>query len=393
MKMKKVIGMLVVILILLATIFTAYPNITYAADASYVLGITNIRENKEAYGIGGLKSDNTPVKKVWKIVSYTGAGNTINYNNAFYCIKAEHGFVSNNGTDVSAIRKTYDTKFDMKSQKDEVITKLNAINTAIGDTPLSQETYNKLIWIFDNMYLPKASSAKNDKEALLNEVAKEENSVLTNENSLLTDEDIEVAQQLAVWHFTNPNDTNYNPNTLTTIYSNNKTGKDSNYKSLADWGDDPVANVQDGRVRQLQMDQLYNYFITNANKHSNYLSEVASKTNAPVTFDKTNAKAEQVGEKYIVGPFKINVEANRKYNISELGFKDQSGKTINLNGENQLLDKNKQVVSSGKIEDVFNQNFYITLPITTLVENINFSLKGTYPKTRRNFLYNIRKYI
>ena len=71
---------------------------TYAANASYILGITNVREAQNgklggAYGIG-IKSDGTPEKKVWKIVSYpTMASNTIDYSNAFYCMKAEHGLL------------------------------------------------------------------------------------------------------------------------------------------------------------------------------------------------------------------------------------------------------------------------------------------------------------
>ena len=122
METKKIIGMLIVSLIIMLAICTFFTTNSYAADSSYVLGITNVREPQNgklggAYGIAGLKSDGTPNKKVWKIVSYPNAGNTINYDNAFYCIKAEHGFVSNtSSTDVSTIRKTYDTSFNMKTQ-------------------------------------------------------------------------------------------------------------------------------------------------------------------------------------------------------------------------------------------------------------------------------------
>ncbi len=388
MKMKKVIVMLIIALMLALAICTAIPTKTYAAADSYVLGITNVRKGQngnlgEAYGIVGLKSDNTPIKKVWKIVSYVD--NKINYDNAFYCIKAEHGFAITDTTDVSTIRKTYDVKFDMKSQSSEVINKLNAINTAIGDTQLSQETYNKIMWIIDKMYVPNTTNATENKNALLADAQ------IT--NSKLTDDDIEVVQQLALWHFTNPNNTYvddsgvskliYNTPELTTIYSNNKTGSDSNYKALADW-DDPLAASKDqiGRFRQLQAAKLYKYFIDNANGSYNYLQESTS----PVTFTNgSNNVAEQVGERYVIGPFNITVDSTKQYNINELLFKDQNGQQITLTGDNQLLDANKQVVSSGNIADVYGQNFYISLPITTTITNITFSLKGTYPKTQATF--------
>ncbi len=74
MKMKKVIGMLILSIILIILTLTVGIN-SYAAESSYYLGITNVRLAKDgrdgaAYGIGGLKTDGNPVKKVWKIVSY-----------------------------------------------------------------------------------------------------------------------------------------------------------------------------------------------------------------------------------------------------------------------------------------------------------------------------------
>ena len=103
MRTKKIIGMLMIILFLSISICTFSAN-TFAAEPSYILGITNVREatggkRGAAYGIGGLKSDNTPTKKVWKIVSYADTTTEkMNFNNAFYCIKAEHGFVTNSST-------------------------------------------------------------------------------------------------------------------------------------------------------------------------------------------------------------------------------------------------------------------------------------------------------
>ena len=387
METKKIIGMLIVSLIIMLAICTFFTTNSYAADSSYVLGITNVREPQNgklggAYGIAGLKSDGTPNKKVWKIVSYPNAGNTINYDNAFYCIKAEHGFVSNtSSTDVSTIRKTYDTSFNMKTQSEEVLSRLNAINTATSKPELTQETYNKIIWILDNIYLPKSSNAAQSKQELMEAAGITEYA----DGVLLTDDDIEVVQQLAIWYFTNAEDSNYHSDngsgepTLSEILFNNNTGKDSQYKSFANWYDDALLNIRTGTTRQYQAEDLYRYLISEANKNGNYTSN--QTPTSPISLDKSRIKAEQVGERYIIGPLNITVDSNRQYNISELKFKDQNNNDIVLTGENQLLNANKEVVASGDIKDVIGQDFYISLPITTSITNVTFSIKANYTIT------------
>ena len=387
METKKIIGMLIVSLIIMLAICTFFTTNSYAADSSYVLGITNVREPQNgklggAYGIAGLKSDGTPNKKVWKIVSYPNAGNTINYDNAFYCIKAEHGFVSNtSSTDVSTIRKTYDTSFNMKTQSEEVLSRLNAINTATSKPELTQETYNKIIWILDNIYLPKSSNAAQSKQELMEAAGITEYA----DGVLLTDDDIEVVQQLAIWYFTNAEDSNYHSDngsgepTLSEILFNNNTGKDSQYKSFANWYDDALLDIRTGTTRQYQAEDLYRYLISEANKNGNYTSN--QTPTSPISLDKSRIKAEQVGERYIIGPLNITVDSNRQYNISELKFKDQNNNDIVLTGENQLLNANKEVVASGDIKDVIGQDFYISLPITTSITNVTFSIKANYTIT------------
>ena len=387
METKKIIGMLIVSLIIMLAICTFFTTNSYAADSSYVLGITNVREPQNgklggAYGIAGLKSDGTPNKKVWKIVSYPNAGNTINYDNAFYCIKAEHGFVSNtSSTDVSTIRKTYDTSFNMKTQSEEVLSRLNAINTATSKPELTQETYNKIIWILDNIYLPKSSNAAQSKQELMEAAGITEYA----DGVLLTDDDIEVVQQLVIWYFTNAEDSNYHSDNgsgepvLSEILFNNNTGKDSQYKSFANWYDDALLNIRTGTTRQYQAEDLYRYLISEANKNGNYTSN--QTPTSPISLDKSRIKAEQVGERYIIGPLNITVDSNRQYNISELKFKDQNNNDIVLTGENQLLNANKEVVASGDIKDVIGQDFYISLPITTSITNVTFSIKANYTIT------------
>ncbi len=337
-----------------------------------------------AYGIGGLKSDNTPTKKVWKIVSYPSAG-VINYNNAFYCIKAEHGFASNTGSgDVSSIRKTYDTSFNMKTQKNEVITRLNTINNNIGDPTLSDESYNKIMWIIDNMYLPKSATAAQDKQKLM------EAAEIIGENGYesglqLTDDDIEVVQQLALWYFTNANDSNYHQNgsdsqaILQTLLFNDWNGTDSGYRNFADLYDDRVLDTRLGTDRQNQAEDLYRYFINNAKGNYNSSQTVTS----PITLNKSNYTATQVGEKYIIGPLSISVDKTKDYNITQAVFKDQNGNTISLTGENKLLNSNKEPISDNTIK--LGEEFYLSLPITTNITKVGFEIRGTYKITSATY--------
>lgn len=391
MRIKKVIGILIVIItLILAT--TAGIIKTYAAESSYYLGITNVRESKDgkggaAYGIGGLKADGNPFKKVWKIVAYPTENSTIpNYANSFYCIKAEHGFVNEANPNISGKHPLYNTKLNMKTQRADVITKLNAINSMKNDPQLTSEIYNKIMWIIDNMYIPSSATAAKDKETLLLE-AEIIGPNGYEDGNLLTDDDIEVIQQLAIWYYTNPNDTNYHVDDskgepkLQTIYFNNWSGQDSNYESFEDLYNDPVADTRLGLTRQNQAEDLYKYLIKNAN--ASYQADNTVKS--PITIDKSKFEAKLVEEEYIIGPLNISIDETRTYNITELMFKDQNGKAINLTGENKLLDANKQLVNSGNILDVKGQDFYIALPITTNITKVGFSVKATYNTTEATY--------
>ena len=56
-----------VIMIILLSTLTITTSTTYAANDSYILGITNIREGDGgAYGLGG-KQNGGVYKKIWKI--------------------------------------------------------------------------------------------------------------------------------------------------------------------------------------------------------------------------------------------------------------------------------------------------------------------------------------
>ncbi len=387
MKVRKVIGMAITTIICTLAMSTILMTKSEAANSSYVLGITNIRESGAAYGME-LKTDGTPTKKLWKIVSYTNANSgsgTINYNNAFYCLKAEHGFVNNdtsNSTSVTSLRKTYSKSINMKTASKEAIELLSKISCSSGckdKTDMTQETYNKIMWILDNMYLPKASDAESYKNILMEEAGINDYDV----GVLLTDDEIEMIQQLAIWYFTNTNDTKcYHPNCdgegeviLPTILQNQTNNKDESYKSWEDKENNNLYDDDKGKKHQNQAEDLYRYFIDNANDNSNYSYQ--QTVAVPISLETSNCKAVEENGKYIIGPFKITGDIN-KVNISELEFKDEKGNKINLGTTNKLLNSSKGEISGDDIKSVASQGFYISLPKETTIKAVNLSVKGSY---------------
>ena len=207
MKVKKLLGFIVTSIIFICILASTK---TYAAESSYQLGITNLREKHGNQGQGAYEIHASEVssgqaqavnRKIWKIVSYTN-GNQINYSNAFYCLRAEHGFVLNGSNqNVTTVRKTYNVALDMKTQKDQVLQKLKDVNSFKNDSNPSS-TYNKIMWILDNMYLPKQSDSS-VKEQLFEaaEITDEDDDLYPGYTPRLTDDDIEVVQQMALLVF------------------------------------------------------------------------------------------------------------------------------------------------------------------------------------------------
>ena len=217
--MKQRIAIIGILIVMLTLLLAPLTNKTYAADQSYYLGLTNVRaaQNGGAYEIGA-KSGSGTKKKVWKVVSYPSQDSTtINYDNAFYCLRAELGFGLTEGNqNVTTIKKHFTIKRDMKTETDksDVIKRLQEIKSIPSE---DNTTYNKILWILDNMYLPKAEGAQAFKENLLRKAE-----VLFEEDELgdeyITDDDIEVVQQLVLWYFTNSENETYHNTTLPTLY-------------------------------------------------------------------------------------------------------------------------------------------------------------------------------
>ena len=144
-----------------------------------------LQEYRKAREDGAQYAYKVSDKYVWKIVTYNGQ--TIDYDKAIYCLKAEQGFYTSSP---GVFRQEYDTSYDFKNK------------SSMPTLPVAEEDYNSIIWLLNHAYIQSAETATQDKATLL------ANAGITG-NIELTDDDLDVIQQLAIWYFTNKEDSVY----------------------------------------------------------------------------------------------------------------------------------------------------------------------------------------
>lgn len=354
MRLKKIV--LIFVLTLLALIVAGGFNESNAADGSKYLGIRSLR----ASGYGYMAFE----KNVWKIVEYESNQTTYDYDSTIYCLRAGPGFGSSNfGSGTPEIRH-YTEYFDMKDP-DSIVSPYDAAIPEPGS-----ETYNSLLWLLENVYVAPSSNpvgteaqdAAEFKSQLLRAAGVQE--------GLLTDDDIDVVQQLAVWHFTNMGDNNYDAGTTgnfdlhVTVYP----GTDGNYESLSD-----DMYFENGWDRAIAAQKLYRYLVQTATSMgATYQPGTASQpyeiadTTKTVTNDNNN--------NYVIGPFRIEQTSTTPGTL-EGTFQNGNGETLNPT----FQDERGQKFDS--LEDTVGKDFYIVLPNTTNIEKITFTINGSYFET------------
>lgn len=355
------------------------------------LGISKIRQSGKYYQLDTTTTNEG--KKVWKITRRDSATSTTPiYDEIYYCVNATQGFIGNdNRVMAEGAIDAYPNQYVMNSTNKDKISSLSA-----GDLVTN---YNKVLWILDNSYIP-GKSTEEEKKALFTKVMQyiqnndgynklagiiphtpakeliESNMISKEDNDLnMTDEEIEIAQQLAIWYFTNTSVSEYHntKGTMNTIYvgENNKlvqlrTSGGEFY--VEDW------NFCRGAFREWKMNALFMYLINNAN--ANY-----SKEDVPtVSLDSTNVIVRESadGENFIAGPYKLTgtnkekLEKTYEYRTNKEGVK--------------LVDEKEKEISYWS--DYIDKSFYIRIPKSQVTEkNTNISLTLTYKYNDRTLTF------
>ena len=341
---KKIMLLMMGIIVMLLALLTGKVQ-----AASQEFGLQEYRKPVGSTQYGYKVSD----KYVWKIVTYSGSA--INYDRTLYCLKAEQGFYT---SEPGVFKETYDLSYDFMNKN------------SMSPLPVPSQYYNQIVWILNHSYIPSASTASTDKTTLLKNAG-------ISGNSELTDDDIDVVQQLAIWYFTNYDNSTYHKDFgnqasfQTVLQSTKNSGGTSAYQAIEDINE----------TRYDQMEKLFVYLVENAKK----TTESSNRTSSPISMGNTTPTVEVSGSNYIVGPFKIDKNNETPYTIS-FSITDQSGKS--LDGKYTLLDSNKSQTSQ-TLEQLVGSNFYLRIPISTVnsenITSLRFSMNGNYTITTATY--------
>ena len=341
---KKLIVLMMGIIVMLLALLTGKVQ-----AASQEFGLQEYRKPVGSTQYGYKVSD----KYVWKIVTYSGSA--INYDRTLYCLKAEQGFYT---SEPGVFKETYNLSYDFMNKN------------SMSPLPVPSQYYNQIVWILNHSYIPSASTASTDKTTLL------QNAGITG-TSELTDDDIDVVQQLAIWYFTNYDDSTYHKDMVgeasfqTVLQSTKTSGGTSAYQAIEDIN----------QTRYDQMDKLFVYLVENAKK----ATASSNSTSSPIAMGNTTPTVEVSGSNYIVGPFKIDKNNDTPYTIN-FSITDQSGKS--LAGKYTLLDSNKSQTSQ-TLAQLVGSNFYLRIPISTVnsenITSLRFSMNGNYTITTATY--------
>ena len=295
-------------------------------------------------------------KTVWKIAKYSS--NERDYSNLYYCLNVERGFGITNGNMAEGKDDKYSTTtFDMKDSSDKV----NITNYAGGNLDTN---YNKVLWVLDNSYIPSKNTNYQSSAEYINLMKDAGITIDSNKSLNLTEDDIEVIQQMVIWYFTNSSNSTYNSSKLPNLYLNGREIAD-----IVEQGEYGQINV--GQKRRAKAEALYTYFIKNAS--SNYTPVIPT-----LTLSNANAKVEEKGNNYIVGPFSlIGTNINLIKEIS-----------TNINIDCTLLDSSKNELKDNVLT---GNDFYLKISKDEITESkeIKINLDYKYDIRTLTFLTDI----
>lgn len=355
MKIRK--GILSILIISLASIIlsmVATKVNAAVADPSLYLGIEEYRKGSPSYGYKALD------KIMWKISSYESLKKeNPDQSRTFYCIKGGDGFgsVDQDGKYVGQndVRE-YTFKFDLKDRNSITGNYLNAIPSGAN--------YNSLIWVLEHCYVPGLSTSENYRKQLITEALKGTD-LSTNIN--ISDDEIDVAQQLAIWYFTNDGDKDYQVENESFALDIKEKNKDANYMSISEkFG-------HQGEDRNDVAIAIFNYLVDGG---------IANGSKAPTKIDtenlisltSTNASLKLENGNYILGPYTLTGKTNIEYELSSTlknGETPVAYKMVNSSGTEITLEE--AMAADGQ--------FYISVEKEKYVSGLQFEVKATTYET------------
>ena len=356
-KLKKVISSIFITIVSILAL-GSLSGVSAASAGPMYLGIVSLRSSGYGYKQTGYK--------VWKIAEYDSeTGKTADLNKTIYCIKGGPGFGSSDlATGGVPTISEYSQKFNLKD--------LSTISDPYKEILPTGGNYNSLMWLLDNIYvMPKVGTDNTQaREAFLK-------SKITDEYfyELVTDDDIDVAQQLAIWYFTNPEETDKYHYGTTNFTVNSIANVDDNYVAIANLPE--YAGLDDepnGWDREDAIEALFQYYITNAKANSDYVSQ--NNTTTPIEIVKSNAIMQKIGNNYVAGPYKINQLLDVDYTLIAT-YTDTDGNTITPTLG--VKDSSGNIVETSQtMKELVGTEFYLIMPTSSNISGINMTVNSSY---------------
>ena len=275
-------------------------------------------------------------KKVWKIVNESLP------NNIYYCLNMTRGF---NGMVAENTPDEYSYKQELtKADLDKY-----------SGLTLSNEIYNKILWILDNSYVSTNSSNIYAEDAYKLLMKNAGIAIYSDNTFNLTADDIITAQRLAIWKYTN------NFNAASSI------GGVPDQDLKGEWGE-VVA-----KSRKAKLLDLYNYLVNNAK--SDYIRQEPN-----IKLKETNIEIQETEDSYIVGKYYLEAE-----NISLI-----KSISVSSNKPFVLLDSSKKEVNGNDFSKVLNNEFYLEFSKSdiTSTSNIEIIIQYNYDEKTVIFMTN-----
>ena len=439
MKMKKaIIRTLIVMMVTVLGLGSIIPSLAATAEdkellLSYFRYVNGAYTN--GYALNTVGNEGESHHPIFQIMSSTNGTN-------YYCLNAREGESWRTGT--IGTSSTYNRGYDLNSSSDIDLLKndTNEIYSDIGNSI----HLNQILWILENMYIPNGTADNNlsKKRELLAKAGMVFGAVDNydiNDNQVgegykyiaqpdydyldtvsnqgkkgyfyydtsdvynqveMSDELVEVAQQAALWYFTNylennsANSQTYNVREqgLQLACSNGTTNTNPNTWPVLEGDtfnvDTNVENHQAalGAWQQEMATVLCWYLIDAAN---NYATSGETATGKPLTIAPATAElAEKTvsgTDYYVVGPITINEARTAVYSLNN---------TITINGSTStgayISDANGNQKSNQTISNYIGQNFYVAVPKSKVTgSNIQISFDGTYKTNDKKLLVSTTK--
>ena len=364
MNIKKILLSAITVVMFGVFIFSSVAEVNAKSETSIYLGLSPFMTMSPDFGYAiGDPSANTDkanrvAATIWNILKYDSANSNSTYDNLLdiFCLREGEGFLNETGESDTGVIKEYNESYNMKTDKTDVNSKIHDWSKTIDGV----NQYDAILAVLDLFYT-KGNSDEYRQNLLENAIGREQYASYTDEQKI-TDSDIKAVEQAALWYFTNYGENNNGlyDKTENTSWLNYTEDGDT-YSSLSDykrWDGD--TEVEIGEKRQEQAELLYKYLINTAKANaSNYTNITETSAVVPAKVNTTKLQYEVSGDNYIVGP--INITEQESSSILDSITMELKNGTSSISNYT-LLKSDKTNANTNDIKDLLGQNFYISIP-------------------------------